>query len=380
MSGPTLTVATEAIRANARRLRGQQELIAVVKADGFGLGATTMAGAARSAGAALLGVATLSEAVELLATGAADARVPVLAWLTDPDELAAALPALVELALPSRAHLAALLSALRRAPGAGGVRRVHLFVDTGMSRDGCPPADWPALCAAARSAERAGLITVVGVMGHLGCADPGSVDHDLAKHRFAAAVARARRAGLRPRRCHLAATAACLDAPGTRHDAVRVGAGLAGIDPSGQDRLTPVARLSAPVVQVRRALAGALVGYGTGTRLSAPTWLGLLPIGYADGLPRTASGRGEVAIAGRRRPLLGAISMDQVVVDLGGAPVPVGTEATVFGAPGAPTLRDWADWAGTIEHDVLTGIGRRVRRVAVDHLAGDSPLSQQEAA
>lgn len=366
MSAPTLTVSTSAITANARLLRGDQELIAVVKADGFGLGAATVAQAARAAGARLLGTATLDEAIAMAETGVADAGLPVLAWLSDPADLAAALPSAVEVAVPSRAHLAALLSA----PGSAAPRPVHLFVDTGMSRDGCALAEWPLLCTAARAAERNGAIRVVGVMGHLGCSDPAQLEHTLATRRFRTAIAHVHRAGLRPTWTHLAATAACLDAPAARHDMVRVGAGLAGIDPTGAGRLTPVAELTAPVVQVRRALAGSLVGYGTQSRLDEPTWLGLLPLGYADGLPRAASDRAEVLIEGRRRPLIGTLSMDQAVVDLGQHPVPVGTTATVFGIGEAPSLGDWARWAATIEHEVLTGVGARVRRVAVCALPG----------
>lgn len=376
MSGPLLTVSTTAIAANARRLRGTQELIAVVKADGFGLGAGTVASAARSGGAALLGVATVDEARALVEAGLAESDLPVLAWLSDPADLGGALPGVVELAVPSRAHLSALLSA----PSAATPRRVHLFVDTGMSRDGCSATEWPALCGAARAAEQRGAIQVVGVMGHLGCSEPDQLDHTLATRRFRTAVAFAHRFGLRPRYVHLAATAACLAAPDTRHDTVRVGAGLVGIDPTGGRRLDPVAELTAPIVQVRQALAGSLVGYGTGTRLTGPTWLGLLPLGYADGLPRAASGHAEVSVGGRRRRLLGTISMDQAVVDLGSAPVPLGSIATVFGPePDAPTLSDWANWAGTIEHEVLTGIGRRVQRRAVAGLASTDRTKEEAA-
>ncbi|MFS3129491.1 alanine racemase [Nocardioides sp. Bht2] len=375
MSGPVLTVSTSAITNNATRLRGDGDLIAVVKADGFGVGATTVAAAARQAGAALLGVATLAEAAALCATDAAS-DVGVLAWLSDPDDLSAALPTAIELAIGSREHLTALLTG----PRGAAPRRVHLFVDTGMSRDGCPAIEWPALCKAARSAEQSGAIEVVGVMGHLGCAEPEQLDHTLATGRFRTALAFAHRFGLRPELVHLAATSAALGSPGTRHNAVRVGAGLVGIDPSGLGRLQPVATLSAPVVQVRHALAGSLVGYGTGTRLSEPTWLGLLPLGYADGLPRAASGRAEVLIAGRRRKLLGPISMDQVVVDLGDTPVSVGTEATVFGVTDrAPRLADWAAWADTIEHEVLTRIGPRVRRRVVATLNASSQPEEEAA-
>ncbi len=355
MSGPELSVSISAIAANARLLRGEQRLIAVVKADGFGMGQSTVAEAALTGGASMLGAATLTEGLSLVEHG-----VPVLCWLSEPDELRTALPDALEIALPTRAHLAALSAA----PGSGP-RRVHLFVDTGMSRDGCPATEWTALCRAARAADVTGAIRVVGVMGHLGCTDPVELDHQLANRRFRRALATAHRVGLRPEQVHLAATQACLNAEGTRHDTVRVGAGLVGIDPVA--RLNPVARLQAPIIQVRRALPGNLVGYGTGTRVDRPGYLGLVPLGYADGLPRAASGHASVLVAGERRRLLGTFSMDQVVVDLGDRPVPVGTPVTIFGPgpDGEPTVSDWAEWAGTIEHEVLTGIGSRVPRRAV---------------
>lgn len=350
-----LSVSTDAITANTATLRGGQYLIAVVKADGFGLGSTTVATAALAGGATMLAGATVAEARSLAGHGA-----PVLCWLTEPDELREPLPEVIEPAIPSLEHLAAL-------PEVGRPRRVHLFIDTGMSRDGCPPSEWAALCRAARAAQERGTLRVVGLMGHLGCADPADLDHHLARRRFRRALAGARSLGLRPERVHLAATQACLEGAGGEYDTVRVGAGLAGIDPAGRHRLTPVARLTAPILQVRRVRAGALVGYGNGTRTERPGYLGLLPLGYADGLPRTASHRAEVLVDGERRRLLGTFSMDQVVVDLGDRPVAPGSVAVVFGPgdQGEPTLSEWAAWADTIEHEMLTGIGARVTRRAV---------------
>lgn len=139
---------------------------------------------------------------------------------------------------------------------------------------------------------------------------------------------------------------------------------MVGIDPSRTVRLRPALTLTAPVVTVRRVRAGTQVGYGHGWTAPAATHLALLPLGYADGLPRAASGRAEVLVRGRRRPLVGMISMDQAVVDLGADPVPPGETVTVFGPgdDGEPTAADWAAWAGTIEHEIVTGIGTRVTR------------------
>ena len=174
----------------------------------------------------------------------------------------------------------------------------------------------------------------------------------------------ARTAGLRPAVRHLAATAAALTDPRTHHTLCRIGAGLAGIDPSRTTRLHPALTLTAPVVAVRRVRAGRPVGYGHSWIAPADTNLGLLPVGYADGLPRAASGHAEVMVRGRRCPVAGLISMDQTVVDLGSQQVHPGEIATVFGpgTSGEPTVADWAAWAGTIEHEIVTGIGARVHR------------------
>lgn len=216
-----------------------------------------------------------------------------------------------------------------------------------------------------RCAETAGHLTVVGVMGHLAMAsEPGHPANTQGRLAMRVGVEMAERAGLRPSVRHLAATAATLTDPSTHLDLVRVGAGLVGIDPSGSTRLCAALRLTAPVVQVRRVPAGVGVGYGHTHVTDRPTTLALLPVGYADGLPRAASGAASVLVAGLRRPVVGVISMDQTVVDLGDQPVEPGAEAVVFGPGdgGEPTVGDWATWAGTIPHEIVTGIGHRVRR------------------
>ena len=142
--------------------------------------------------------------------------------------------------------------------------------------------------------------------------------------------------------------------------------------------MRPAMTLTAPVVGVRQVRAGTEVGYGHDWAAAAPTTLALLPLGYADGLPRVASGRAHIAIRGRRHPVVGRISMDQVVVDLGDDAVAPGTTATVLGpgAAGEPTVREWADWAGTIEHEVVTGFGARVARTTVPATAPTAPTAR----
>src|SRR4051794_21075333 len=339
--------------------------MAVVKADGFGHGALDVARTALTHGATRLGVTSLDEAWPLRDAGLG---VPLLSWLNPVDaDWAAAAARQVDVAVPSAEHLAAVAAA-------PGRHRVHLHLDTGMARDGADPAVWAQLCCAARRAEQRGELEVVGVMGHLGCADdPADECNALGRTRFAWALETARAAGLRPADRHLAATAATLTDPRSHHTMSRVGAGLVGIDPSGTVALRPAMTLTAPLVQVRRVRAGTPVGYGHAHRTSAATYLGLLPLGYADGLPRLASGRAEVLVRGRRRPVVGRISMDQVVVDLGAGGAEPGETVTVFGPGegGEPTVADWAAWSDTIEHEVVTGLGARLaRRTAPVRLRG----------
>ncbi|KRB77230.1 alanine racemase [Nocardioides sp. Root190] len=358
---PRLSVDLAAIARNTRRLaeRASGELMAVVKADGFGHGAADVARTALAHGATGLGVTSLAEAVSLRDAGLV---APVLSWLNPVGAdfgLAAAYD--VEVAVPSPAHLAAVA-------GAPGRIRVHLHVDAGMARDGAEPAEWPALCRAARRAELRGLVEVVGLMGHLGCADrPDDHCNALGRARFAWALDVARTSGLRPRHRHLAATAATLTDPRAHHTMSRVGAGLVGIDPSGTTDLESAMTLTAPLVQVRRVPAGTVVGYGHEHRTTRATHLGLVPLGYADGLPRVAATGATVLVRGARRPVLGQISMDQVVVDLGDRAADPGEQVTVFGPgrDGEPTVAEWARWSGTIPHEIVTGVGARVPRTRV---------------
>jgi alanine racemase len=287
----------------------------------------------------------------------------MLSWLNPVDaDFGYALEAGIDLAVPSFRHLSAVT---RAALAAGRRGRVHLHLDVGMARDGADPAEWPGLCRTAFRGEQRGLIDVVGLMGHLGCADkPADPCNEAGRARFGRGLRAARGAGLRPAILHLAATAATLTDPRAHHDLCRIGAGLVGIDPSRTTRLRPALTLTAPIVAVRRVRAGTSVGYGHFWAAPVNTTLGLLAVGYADGLPRAASGQAEIMVRGHRRHVAGLISMDQTVVDLGDQQVDPGEVATVFGpgTSGEPTVADWAAWAGTIEHEIVTGIGDRVDR------------------
>jgi alanine racemase len=363
---PSLSVDLAAVAANTRLLAGRAtgELMAVVKADGFGHGAVDVARTALGAGADRLGVTSIGEALALREAGL---RAPVLSWLNPLDaDWTTAVGSDVDLAVPSREHLAALIA---QTVGA----RVHLHLDTGMARDGAAPTAWADLCRAARRAEAQGRIRVVGMMGHLGCAD----DHadpcnTRGRTRFSWGLQIARAAGLRPAQRHLAATAATLLDPLAHHTMSRVGAGLVGIDPTRTADLRPALTLTAPLIEVRSVRAGTPVGYGHSWTAPTATRLGLVPLGYADGLPRLASGHAQMQVRGQRVPVVGRISMDMTVVDLGHLTATIGETVTVFGPghAGEPTVRDWADAAGYLEHEIVTGLGRRLTRTSTPAPAG----------
>jgi alanine racemase len=358
-SGATLHVDLAAVTANVRAIRARTtgEVMAVVKADGFGHGQVDVARAAVAGGATRFGVTSIEEALPLRAAGLTER---VLSWLNPVDAaFGAALEKNIELGVPGLEHLHAIV---RGAPGA----RIHLHLDTGMGRDGAEPALWEQLCRAAREAERYGQVRVAGIMGHLPCADrPGHPANARGRELFVWGLRVARAAGLHPADHHLAATAATLSDPLAHHTMSRIGAGLVGIDESGTTRLRPALTLTAPLVTIRAVPAGTPVGYGHTWTTAYPTRLGLLPVGYADGLPRVASRRAEVWVRGARRPLAGRISMDMTVVDLGpDSEATAGDVVTVFGPgdDGEPTVADWARWADTLPHEIVTGLSTRLHR------------------
>lgn len=359
MKGPTLQTLPEAVTANVAgiRARTRSTIMAVVKADGYGHGAVTVAKAAVAAGAGWLGTTSVAEACALRAAGSA---VPILTWLHPSGiDAEAAVAAGVDVAVGSVDELGGLIA--QAAPTV----RVHLHVDTGMSRGGCPRGQWDELIGIAQRGQRARRVRVVGVMGHLPLADraePAANASAVADMHEAVKAVRA--AGLGSPLAHLAATSGTVTDPATHLGMVRVGAGLVGIDPSGTVEMHGASRLTAPIVHTTAVPAGTPVGYGGSYVTYRATHLSILPIGYADGIPRELSPRAGVEIRGRRFPVVGRVSMDQIVIDTGARYFPVGTSATVFGPDGGatPTVQDWARWAGTIPHTIVTGIGPRVRR------------------
>ena len=275
--------------------------------------------------------------------------------------------------MDATAHLPEQITRLVMAAGTTErVARVHLKIDTGMSRNGATAQTWPELCAAAAEAERAGAVRVVGLWSHLASADEfGAPSVGEQSAAFGAASEVAAAAGLRPELRHLANSAGALLVPDSHLDLVRVGVAAYGIDPgpgviaAASAPLRQVMRLRAQLVNVKDVESGTGVSYGLTWHAGQSTRLGLVPLGYADGIPRIATHRATVTVAGRRVPVRGRICMDQFVVDLDGSDAAVGDEVVIFGPgdDGEPTVADWADWSETIGHEIVTGIGSRVERV-----------------
>ena len=422
----------DAIRHNAHVLAqvAATPWMAVVKADAYGHGLGPVALTCLEAGATWLGVAQLAEALELRAllddAGVArpaparmvpgrtvpartapgarpDARPTaqaprLMCWIlppSTPEDAAApgsplreALEADLDLSVSTPEVLVAVAAAAR---AEGATARIHLKVDTGMSRAGAVPEDVAALAAAARTAQDIGAVEVVGLWSHLSRADEpdsGSTEDHL--ERFLEAEAQVRATGLAPGIRHLAATGGLLWHPGARLDLVRAGIGLYGLSPdphvatSPELDLHPAMRLEARLTQVKQVPAGQAVSYGGTWQAPTRRWLGLVPLGYGDGIPRAAASAGPVTVGGLRTHVVGRTCMDQVVIDLGpavdddGVPLPApaaaGDVVVLWGdpatSPGAPTADEWAEVCSTINYEIVTRLGARVPRVAVGTCPG----------
>ncbi len=358
----------DAIEHNVRVLRehaGSAQVMAVVKADGYGHGATPVSRAALAAGAAELGVATIDEALALRRD---DITAPVLAWLHPPGtDFAPALQADVQVALSSVRQLGELLDAVERT---GRPATITIKLDTGLNRNGVGAAEYPSMLTAVRRAQVEGAIRLRGMMSHLVYGDdPENPVNDLQDQRFADMLAQARDQGVHYEVAHLSNSPSAMTRPDLAYDMVRPGIAVYGLSPipeRGDMGLRPAMTLKCPVALIRSVRAGDGVSYGHTWVADRDTTLALLPIGYADGVYRTLSGRIDVLINGRRRPSVGRICMDQFVVDLGPGPADVaeGDDAILFGpgTHGEPTAQEWADLLDTIHYEVVTSPRGRVTR------------------
>ncbi|NRQ33218.1 alanine racemase [Nonomuraea sp. NN258] len=358
-----------AIRYNVALLKeraGGAELMGAVKADAYGHGLVPAAKAVLEGGASRLGTAFVREALALREAGV---TAPVLAWLLTPGEpLERALLADVELSASSVGLLDEIAAAAR---ATGRTAGVHLEADSGMGRGGAPPTAWPGLLARAMELRAEGVIEVVGLWSHFACSDiPRHPAIEQQLETFETALKLAEQAGAAGSHVirHLANSAAILDVPAARFDLVRPGIAMYGLSPIpelGDFGLRPAMTLVAKVALVKRVPEGSGVSYGHLYVTDHETTLGLIPLGYADGILRHATGRAEVLAGGRRRKIAGRVCMDQFVIDMGDDPLSPGDEVVLFGPgdQGEPTAQEWADTLGTITHEIVTRIGSRVPRV-----------------
>lgn len=362
----------DAIRHNVgviRKVAEPARLMAVVKADGYGHGSVQVARAALAAGASWLGVAHISEALTLRAAGI---DAPILAWLHTPDSnFSAAVAAGIDLGC-SGWELEAIVAAAREQERPA---RVHLKIDTGLGRNGAPADRWEAVVGEAVQYQDEGLLRVAGVFSHFAVADePERPETDLQLEAFREAIALAEDAGCDLEVRHIANSPAVFSRPDSHFDLVRAGIAVYGLSPfadqsSADLGLRPAMTLRATLSQAKRVPAEQGVSYGLSYRTASPSALGLVPLGYADGVPRTSE-NGPVRIAGRTYPVVGRVAMDQVVVDLGRDADPEalrGAETVLFGTgeDGGPTADDWARATGTINYEIVTRISPRVPRVYV---------------
>ncbi|MGW3624351.1 alanine racemase [Streptomyces sp. NPDC000880] len=359
-----------ALRANVRALRARAPraaLMAVVKSDAYGHGMVPCAKAALAAGATWLGTATPHEALALRAAGI---QSRIMCWLWTPGgPWREGIEADLDMSVSGLWALTEVTAAAREA---GRPARIQLKADTGLGRNGCQPADWPELVSAALAAEAEGTVEVTGLWSHFACADqPGHPSIAAQLDVFRQMVAYAEKAGIEPEVRHIANSPATLTLPQTHFDLVRTGIAMYGVSPSRELGtsadlgLRPVMTLAASVALVKQVPAGHGVSYGHHYVTADETTLGLIPLGYADGIPRHASGRGPVLVGGEWRRVAGRVAMDQFVVDLGGQKIQEGAEALLFGPGdrGEPSAEDWAQAADTIAYEIVTRIGARVPRV-----------------
>ena len=364
-SRATARINLGAVEHNIRTLKNIAgvPVMAVVKADAYGHGAVPVALAAKAAGAEWLGVCFLDEAFELRSHGVPG---PLVAWLlSDDDDFGAAIDQDIDLSVSSLEQLERVAASTR-----GDRARVHIEVDTGLNRAGAAREQWEALFN--RAVELSDAIKVISIWSHLAAADePAHPANKKQQVRYESALALAELLGLKIQLRHLANSAGTLVHPDFRYDLVRCGIATYGVAPGGEVNdpttfgLKPVMSVVSKVSYVRQLAVGEGVSYSHRYIADHPTTVGLIPVGYADGIPRNATNSGHVTYKGQQFPIVGTVCMDQFVVGFGATPIEVGAEVTIFGAD-ATDAHSWALTAGTIGYELVTRLGERIEREYVD--------------
>ncbi len=339
-------------------------VLAVVKADGYGHGAVPVALAAKSAGADWLGVAFLDEAFELRNNNVPG---PILTWLLDDsDNFAEALDQDIDLSVTSL-DLLRKISALAKQRDINA--RVHVEVDTGLSRAGVAITEFDDFFKEFSKIENVELISI---WSHLACADePNHPANEMQHKNYEHAIEVAAKHGLVPKIRHLANSAGALAHPNLRYDMVRCGIATYGVAPGGdlsdakELNLKAAMTVISKIATVRKLNAGDGVSYSFKWTAQKPTTVGLIPIGYADGVMRHISKTGSVTYNGTPYPIVGTVCMDQFVVDFGDTEISVGDQVVLFG-DGGMSAHQWAQQVDAIGYELVTRLGSRIEREYVD--------------
>jgi alanine racemase len=370
MSRASAEINLSAIADNLKLIKGKTnaQVLAVVKADAYGHGLIQVGKAAEAAGANWLGTALLEEGIALRNNGI---KVPIISWLTPlGEDFKTAINLDIDLSISSIELLTEVISAgkfVKKIP------RVHIEVDTGMSRGGVGD-DWQIFLTELSKTVKANEINIIGIWSHFARADePGQVMNQAQLNTFEDRIKSASDVGIKPEFIHIANSAAALTNNGAHKNIIRWGIGLYGLSPdinnlgdSKSLKLKPAMRLKAKLHLVKAVKAGVSVGYGGTAITKSDTKLGVVTLGYADGVPRNANNLAGVFVDGKRAPLIGRVSMDQFVVDLRmNSSAKTGDEVIVFGdgISGEYTVDEWAKASGTINYEIVTRIGSRVPRI-----------------
>ena len=370
MSRASAEINLSAIADNIKLIKGKTnaQVLAVVKADAYGHGLIQVGKAAEAAGANWLGTALLEEGIALRNSGI---KVPIISWLTPlGEDFKTAINLDIDLSISSIELLTEVIAAgkvVKKIP------RVHIEVDTGMSRGGVGD-DWQLFLTELSKTVKTNEINIIGIWSHFARADePGQAMNPEQLNTFEDRIKSASDVGIKPEFIHIANSAAALTNNSAHKNIIRWGIGLYGLSPdinnlgdSKSLKLKPAMRLKAKLHLVKAVKAGVSVGYGGTAITKSDTKLGVVTLGYADGVPRNANNLAGVFVDGKRAPLIGRVSMDQFVVDLGiNSSAKTGDEVIVFGdgSSGEYTADEWAKASGTINYEIVTRIGSRVPRI-----------------
>lgn len=350
------------------KAKSNSQVLAVVKADAYGHGLLSVGKAAESAGADWLGTALLEEAILLRKGGITK---PIIAWLTPlGEDFKSAINLDIDLSISSIELLNEIAAAGKVV---GKTPRVHIELDTGMNRGGFGD-ELETIISELAGQVKSGAVKVIGIWSHFARADePDALLNESQLERFKYRVEQLKAAGIVAEYLHIANSAASLANPNSHKNIIRWGIGLYGLSPDVDNMgsssalgLKPAMKVVSKLQLVKAVKAGQGVGYGSTATTKADTKLGVVSMGYADGIPRNASNLAGVFAAGKRAPLIGRVSMDQFVVDLGASSLAkTGDEVIVFGdgSNGEYTVDEWAKACGTINYEIVTRIGNRVPRI-----------------